>query len=55
MGKGMAEFQDRDLSHGLDDMKEMDSYCYYVAGVVGEMLTRLFCHYSPEIAAHRNC
>lgn len=53
MGKGMAEFQDRDLRHGLDDIKEMDRYCYYVAGVVGEMLTRLFCHYSPEIAAHR--
>ncbi len=53
MGKGMVEFQDRDLSHGLADMKEMDDYCYYVAGVVGEMLTRLFCHYSPEIAVHR--
>jgi len=54
MGKGMVEFQDRDLRHGLVDMREMDSYCYYVAGVVGEMLTRLFCHYSPEIAAHRD-
>jgi farnesyl-diphosphate farnesyltransferase len=53
MGKGMAEFQDRDLRHGLDDMQEMDSYCYFVAGVVGEMLTRLFCHYSPEIAAQQ--
>ena len=49
MGKGMAEFQDSDLSHGLADMQAMDSYCYHVAGVVGEMLTRLFCHYSPEI------
>ena len=53
MGEGMAEFQDRDLRHGLTTMAEMDRYCYYVAGVVGEMLTRLFCHYSPEIAAHR--
>ncbi len=53
MGKGMAEFQDRDLRHGLNDMGEMDAYCYYVAGVVGEMLTRLFCHYSPEIDARR--
>ena len=53
MGKGMVEFQDRDLRHGLVDMQEMDNYCYYVAGVVGEMLTRLFCHYSPEIAVHR--
>ena len=53
MGKGMAEFQDRDLRHGLATLDEMSDYCYYVAGVVGEMLTRLFCHYSPEIAAHR--
>lgn len=54
MAKGMAEFQDRDLRFGLADLAEMDRYCYYVAGVVGEMLTRLFCHYSPEIAAHRD-
>ncbi|MDD5036118.1 MAG: phytoene/squalene synthase family protein [Methylococcaceae bacterium] len=54
MGKGMAEFQDRDLRCGLADMNEMSDYCYYVAGVVGEMLTRLFCHYSPEIATHRD-
>jgi len=53
MGQGMAEFQDRELRNGLATMAEMDRYCYYVAGVVGEMLTRLFCHYSPEIAAHR--
>lgn len=53
MAQGMAEFQDRDLSGGLATQAEMDAYCYYVAGVVGEMLTRLFCHYSPEIAAHR--
>jgi farnesyl-diphosphate farnesyltransferase len=53
MAKGMIEFQDRDLSGGLKTMAEMDHYCYYVAGVVGEMLTKLFCHYSPEIAAHR--
>lgn len=53
MGKGMAEYQDRDLSHGLANLAEMDKYCYYVAGVVGEMLTRLFCHYSKDIAAHR--
>ena len=31
----------------------MDDYCYYVAGCVGEMLAKLFCHYSPEIAEHR--
>jgi farnesyl-diphosphate farnesyltransferase len=31
----------------------MDRYCYYVAGCVGEMLAKLFCHYSPEIAKHK--
>jgi len=54
MAKGMAEFQDLDLRYGLSSMEGMSDYCYYVAGVVGEMLTKLFCHYSPEIAAHRD-
>jgi farnesyl-diphosphate farnesyltransferase len=54
MAQGMAEFQDRDLSAGLGTLQELDRYCYYVAGVVGEMLTRLFSHYSPEIGAHRD-
>jgi farnesyl-diphosphate farnesyltransferase len=53
MGEGMAEFQDKDLSAGLKDIAEMDRYCYFVAGCVGEMLTRLFCHYLPEIAPRR--
>jgi farnesyl-diphosphate farnesyltransferase len=53
MAKGMADFQDHHLTHGLATMQEMNDYCYYVAGVVGEMLTRLFCHYSTEIAAHK--
>lgn len=53
MSRGMAEFQDRDLRCGLENLGEMNDYCYYVAGVVGEMLTRLFCLYSPAIAAHR--
>ncbi|WP_054773111.1 phytoene/squalene synthase family protein [Methylogaea oryzae] len=54
MAKGMADFQDKDLSAGLANLDEMDRYCYYVAGVVGEMLTKLFCHYSPEIAKNRD-
>jgi farnesyl-diphosphate farnesyltransferase len=53
MARGMTEFQDRDLRYGLNSLTEMNHYCYFVAGVVGEMLTRLFCHYSTEIAAHR--
>ena len=35
---------------GLASLEETLEYCYYVAGTVGEMLTRLFEWYSPEIA-----
>jgi farnesyl-diphosphate farnesyltransferase len=31
----------------------LDEYCYYVAGVVGDMLTDLFCEYSADIARNR--
>ncbi|MGI9332923.1 MAG: phytoene/squalene synthase family protein [Gammaproteobacteria bacterium] len=53
MGAGMAEFQEKETLDGLADQREMDRYCYYVAGVVGEMLTDLFCEHSPDIARHR--
>lgn len=49
MAKGMALYQDADTLEGLTDQDEMDQYCYYVAGVVGEMLTELFCHHSSDI------
>lgn len=54
MGEGMVYFQAHDSVHGLDTLAEMDRYCYHVAGVVGEMLTRLFCSYSPDIAEKRD-
>jgi farnesyl-diphosphate farnesyltransferase len=50
MARGMGQFQLRGEKRGLQSSKDLDQYCYYVAGVVGEMLTRLFCLYSPEIA-----
>lgn len=50
MANGMAEFQAEAGLAGLQDQPELDRYCYYVAGVVGEMLTELFCDYSPAIA-----
>jgi farnesyl-diphosphate farnesyltransferase len=50
MAKGMPIFQAQNLHDGLATLAEMDRYCYYVAGCVGEMLAKLFCHYSPEIA-----
>ena len=53
MAQGMPIFQALDLHAGLKTMADMDKYCYYVAGCVGEMLAKLFCHYSPEIAQHR--
>lgn len=53
MAQGMAEFQQKSSLEGLTDLAEMERYCYYVAGVVGEMLTDLFCDYSPHIAQHK--
>ena len=54
MSRGMAEFQLDASRAGLPDMATMDRYCYCVAGVVGEMLTELFCEHSPVIASSRN-
>jgi 4,4'-diapophytoene synthase len=51
MCAGMPEFQRNKSLRGLVDLEEMDSYCYYVAGVVGEMLTELFCLHVPELRA----
>jgi hypothetical protein len=46
MGTGMADFAHRAaLSSeplGLDTIKEYDLYCHYVAGLVGEGLSRIF-------------
>ncbi len=54
MAGGMAWYQERETLEGLPDQPAMDRYCYYVAGVVGEMLTELFCDHSAEIARHRD-
>ena len=53
MAEGMSAFQELDTSGGLKDLRELDRYCYVVAGVVGEMLTELFCDYSDEIGERR--
>ena len=53
MSRGMAEFQRNATIEGLDDLPHLDRYCYHVAGVVGEMLTDLFCDYSAEIGERR--
>ncbi len=54
MAEGMSEFQQLDTSGGLRDRRALDRYCYVVAGVVGEMLTELFCDYSSEIGERRD-
>jgi farnesyl-diphosphate farnesyltransferase len=54
MADGMAAFQEARTGLGLANVAEVDRYCYYVAGVVGEMLTRLFCDYSQEIDGRRD-
>ncbi len=53
MAEGMARYQDAETLNGLEDLADMDSYCYYAAGVVGEMLTELFCDYSEDINKHQ--
>ena len=61
---GMASFQKRNReSHAavfqLRDIAELEEYCYYVAGVVGEMLTQMFCQrealsaVKPELEKHQ--
>jgi len=54
MGHGMHHFQQTASLAGLARSSDLDSYCYYVAGVVGEMLTELFSCHSPAVAAQRN-
>lgn len=53
MCRGMPEYQHADKARGLADIDELDRYCYHVAGVVGELLTDLFCEHSEVIDAQR--
>ncbi|MDZ7840573.1 MAG: phytoene/squalene synthase family protein [Gammaproteobacteria bacterium] len=53
MCRGMPAFQRHPRCDGLPNLPALDQYCYYVAGVVGQMLTELFCNYSPRIARSR--
>lgn len=42
MATGMAEFVDKDLGQGTVDVSQYNRYCHFVAGLVGEGLSRLF-------------
>lgn len=53
MLEGMAYFAQCPHGDGLDDMESFERYCYHVAGVVGEMLTEVYCDYSSEMRPHR--
>ena len=54
MAEGMGKMGDKGRATGgglgLANLEETLEYCYYVAGTVGEMLTRLFAWYSPTVA-----
>jgi farnesyl-diphosphate farnesyltransferase len=53
MCDGMHQFQRTASLGGLARVRDLDDYCYYVAGVVGQMLTELFCAYAPAINRQR--
>lgn len=53
MARGMVRFQRSKSIAGLADLDEHAEYCYVVAGCVGEMLTRLFIEYLPELKPRR--
>lgn len=42
MGEGMAQYVEKDLGQGTILVSDYDLYCHYVAGLVGEGLSRLF-------------
>jgi len=52
MCEGMHQFQRHASLKGLNRLTDLDSYCYHVAGVVGEMLTELFCAQVPDMQQH---
>jgi farnesyl-diphosphate farnesyltransferase len=54
MAEGMAEYQRNKTLDGLPTLMDLDRYCYFVAGIVGEMLTDLFCEYCPELEPQRD-
>jgi farnesyl-diphosphate farnesyltransferase len=53
MCEGMHRFQCTASLNGLARMTDLDEYCFFVAGVVGQMLTDMFCSYAPAINRRR--
>ena len=58
MCKGMAEFVSRQSKRTgdwftIENESDLDRYCYFVAGLVGNMLTELFCFAGKNIGKER--
>jgi len=53
MVQGMMHYQAHQPHAGLPDLQSLDNYCYHVAGIVGEMLTLLYCDYSSKVRQHQ--
>lgn len=54
MTAGMRHFANRQESTGefrLIDLADVNRYCYFVAGIVGELLSKLYLQYRPEFVA----
>lgn len=49
MKKTVNREQSRESLHCLKTMADLEEYCYYVAGTVGIMLTKLFATYSKSL------
>lgn len=54
MGNGMADFFRNDVRLGTASLEEYNLYCHYVAGLVGQGLTRLFVAHGKEDIALLN-
>lgn len=52
MARGMDRYARRGLPFVLEDEKDLDDYCYVVAGTVGHLLTDLFACASTRVSAH---
>ncbi|WP_213937711.1 phytoene/squalene synthase family protein [Pseudomonas sp. dw_612] len=53
MTQGMSEFQENAGLQGLATQRELDRYCYCVAGVVGKLLTEFFIDIEPSLLSQR--
>lgn len=52
MCQGMPEYERAARPDGLATLAHLDRYCYFVAGVVGEMLSVMFTDYEPSMGEH---